>query len=44
MPSEHSFRRHFALERQNGGSGAVFFSRRAIFATIGFCFFWLHER
>ncbi|EOC6461208.1 TPA: hypothetical protein ACRHKB_RS02700 [Neisseria meningitidis] len=38
MPSEHSFRRHFALERQNGGAGAVFFSGWAIFATIGFYF------
>ncbi|MGT9767022.1 hypothetical protein ACVWQR_07775 [Neisseria meningitidis] len=27
MPSEHSFRRHFAFERQNGGAGAVFFQR-----------------
>ncbi|WP_300990003.1 hypothetical protein [Neisseria sp. Marseille-Q1983] len=38
MPSEHSFRRHFAFERQNGGAGTVFFSGWAIFATIGFYF------
>lgn len=37
MPSEHSFRRHFVLNGKPAARGGIF-SRRAIFATIGFCF------